>query len=154
MGTTTSSIGGITPFVSRQSSSKLISLYNAFIGLFPEEKGQREFSSLSHDQQIKEIMRILNNIGEYKQVDKITNLIPFKKFTKFSLDSVSKGDLVGYALLVEKNVRDKNLLSIYGSVYRVVGDMTRVEIEDYIANAINLCDDIKEIKDFELYTNL
>lgn len=99
-------------------------------------------------------MRILNNIGEYKQVDKITNLIPFKKFTKFSLDSVSKGDLVGYALLVEKNVRDKNLLSIYGSVYRVVGDMTRVEIEDYIANAINLCDDIKEIKDFELYTNL
>ena len=47
-------------------------------------------------------MRIINNHGEYKQVDKIKKLIPFKKFTKFSLDSVSKGDLVGYALLVEK----------------------------------------------------
>ena len=43
---------------------------------------------------------------------------------------------------------------MYGSVYRVVGDMTRVEIEDYIANAFSVCDDIKEIKDFELYTNL
>ena len=99
-------------------------------------------------------MRILNNIGEYKQVDKIKKLIPFKQFTKFSLDSVSKGDLVGYALLVEKNIREKNLLPMYGSVYRVVGDMTRVEIEDYIANAISVCDDIKEIKDFELHTNI
>ena len=70
------------------------------------------------------------------------------------MDSASKEDLVGYALLVEKNIRDKNLLSMYGSVYRVVGDMTRVEIEDYIANAFSVCDDIKEIKDFELYTNL
>ena len=142
---------GITPFVSRQSSSKLISLYNAFIELFPEEKGQREFSSLSRDQQIKEIMRIINNHGEYKQVDKIKQLIPFKKFTKFWS---SKEDLVGYALLVEKNIREKNLLPMYGSVYRVVGDMTRVEIEDYIANAISVCDDIKEIKDFELHTNI
>ena len=96
-------------------------------------------------------MRIINNHGEYKQVDKIKQLIPFKKFTKFWS---SKGDLIGYALLVEKNVREKNLLPMYGSVYRVVGDMTRVEIEDYIANAISVSDDIKEIKDFELNTNI
>lgn len=43
---------------------------------------------------------------------------------------------------------------MYGSVYRVVGDMTRDEIEDYIANAESVCDDIKEKTDFDLYTNL
>lgn len=57
-------------------------------------------------------------------------------------------------MLVEKKVRKKNLLSMYGSVYRVVGDMIRDEIEDYIANTESVCDDIKEKTDFDLYTNL
>ena len=86
--------GGITPFIARLSSEKLISLYKTFVSLYPDQKSQREFSSMSHDQQIKHIIMIINNHGQYKQFEKIKPLIPFKKFTLFSLDSASKADLV------------------------------------------------------------
>ena len=151
--------GGVMPFIIRLSNTKLIELFNSIKQSYKEIKIDN-FESLSHDQKITILYNIIEQHREYKDINKLKSIITFKKIetvsnNSISFNNISKQCLISYSLVVEKFIRDKDLLNQYGSIYRYVQDITREEIEDYIANGYEIIKErITSLEDFEIYSNI
>lgn len=151
--------GGVMPFIIRLSNTKLIELFNEITNSYKEIKIDN-FESLSHNMKITILYNIIEQHREYKDINKLKSILTFKKIenvtkNSISFNNISKQSLISYSLVVEKFIRDKGLLNQYGSIYRYVQDITREEIEDYIANGYDVIKEkIKSLEDFELYSNI
>ena len=155
---------GLTSFIFRQSHSHLLNILNAL----RKEEGahvmtESQFFDLSHDMQVKYIMYFITDVfPKYNRIQKLKEVIIYNTIEKASNGNItfkdkSVKDLKQYALLCEMYIREKKRLDLYGSIYEYLHELSRSEIEDYIARFYSELKEfvgIEGVEDFDVYVNV